>query len=221
MNHTIKLAVKISRREARKIERRAAIVDVARQSFFENGYAATTMSEIAATIGGSKSTIWCYFPSKEDLFAAVLNDVTSQFRQQLNQTIELHEDLRTTLTRLCRHVVETLTQPQFISLHRLITAEGGRFPEIGRILHESGASSLRTIVAAYLNRCIEDGAIRPCDTRVATANLIALCTCGAHQRLILKIIDRATPEDIQADTENAAEVFLRAYGTDKGQTGAG
>ena len=215
------MAVKISRREARKVERRAAIVEVACQSFFENGYAATTMSEIAAKIGGSKSTLWCYFPSKEDLFAAVLDDVTTQFRQQLNQTIELHDDLRTTLTRLCQHVVETLTQPQFISLHRLITAEGGRFPEIGRILHESGAIGLRTIVAAYLNRCIEDGTIRPCDTTVAAANLIALCTSSAHQKLVLNIIDRATPEDIQADTENAADVFLRAYGMDEGQTGAG
>lgn len=195
-------------------------MEVARQSFFENGYAATTMSEIAAKLGGSKSTLWFYFPSKEDLFAAVLDDVTNQFRQQLSQAIELHEDLRSTLMRLCRHVVETLTEPQFISLHRLITAEGGRFPEIGRILHDSGSRNLRTIVAAYLTRCIEDGTIRPCDTAVATANLIALCTCGSHQKLVLKLIDGTTPEDIQADTENAAEVFLRAYGTDRSQSGS-
>lgn len=214
------MAVKISRREAKKSARRAAILDVARQSFFENGYAATTMSEIAAKLGGSKGTLWSYFPSKEDLFAAVLDDVTTEFRQQLSQAIELHEELRSTLTRLCLHVVATLIEPQFISLHRLITAEGGRFPEIGRILYDSGSSNLRTIVMAYLNRCIEEGAIRPCDTTVATANLIALCTCGAHQKLILKLIDRATPEDIQADAENATEVFLRAYGTVRSETPA-
>jgi AcrR family transcriptional regulator len=209
--------MQISRREAKKTERRAAILDVARRSFFENGYAATTMSEIAAKLGGSKGTLWSYFPSKEDLFAAVLDDVTTEFRQQLSQVIELHEDLRSTLTRLCRHVVETLTEPQFICLHRLINAEGGRFPEVGRILYERGPKNSRAIVAAYLDRCIEEGAMRPCDTSVAAGNLSALCTSGAHQKLVLNIIAKATPEEIQADTENAAEVFLRAYGTDKGE----
>jgi AcrR family transcriptional regulator len=211
--------VKISRREARKVERRAAIVDVARQSFFENGYAATTMSEIAAKLGGSKSTLWCYFPCKEDLFAAVLDDVTTQFRQQLNQAIELHEDLHSTLMRLCRHVVETLTEPHFICLHRLITAEGWRFPEVGRTLYERGPKNFRGIIAAYLDRCVQEGVMKPCDTMVAAGNLIALCTSGAHQKLVLNIIVKATPEDIQADTENAAETFLRAYGMDGAKRG--
>jgi AcrR family transcriptional regulator len=212
--------MKISRRDVKKLERRAAILDVARQSFFENGYAATTMSEIAAKLGGSKGTLWSYFPSKEDLFAAVLDDVTTEFRQQLSQAIELHEDLRSTLMRLCRHVVETLTAPQFICLHRLINGEGGRFPEVGRILYERGPKNSRAIVAAYLDRCIKDGAMRPCDTAVAAGNLIALCTSGAHQELVLNIIDQATPEHIQADATNAADVFLRAYGTGRDEAPA-
>lgn len=212
--------MKISRREVKKSERRAAILDVARQSFFENGYAATTMSEIAAKLGGSKGTLWSYFPSKEDIFAAVLDDVTTEYRQQLSQAIELHEDLRSTLTRLCRHVVETLTAPQFICLHRLIYGEGGHFPEVGRILFEQGPKNSRAIVAAYLDRCVKEGTMKPCDTTVAAGNLIALCTSGVHQKLLLNIIDRASPEQIRADTENAAEVFLLAYGTGKNEASA-
>lgn len=209
--------MKISRREAKKTERRAVILDVARQSFIENGYAATTMSEIAAKLGGSKGTLWSYFPSKEDLFAAVLDELTMEFKAQLSEVIELHEDFRSTLLRLCRHVVETLTRPQTICVHRLIIGEGGRFPEVGRMLYARGPKNSKAIVAAYLDLCIEEGAMRPCDTTVAAANLMALCTAGSHQQLLLNTIDKATREQIQADAENATDVFLRTYGTGKNE----
>ena len=45
-----------SRREARRLTRREAILDVAQASFMEYGYAGTTMSAIAAMLGGSKGT---------------------------------------------------------------------------------------------------------------------------------------------------------------------
>src|SRR3546814_1468365 len=55
--HPVKKHImKINRREERKTQRRASILEVARRSFFEKGYAATTMSGIAATLGGSQST---------------------------------------------------------------------------------------------------------------------------------------------------------------------
>lgn len=37
------------------------------------------MSSIAGQVGGSKTTLWAYFPSKEDLFAAVVDDVVEQY----------------------------------------------------------------------------------------------------------------------------------------------
>src|SRR3546814_14236049 len=77
--------MKINRREERKTQRRASILEVARRSFFEKGYAATTMSGIAATLGGSKSTLWRYFSSKEELFAAVLDDATAEFKRELGE----------------------------------------------------------------------------------------------------------------------------------------
>ena len=52
--------------------REAIILDVARDCFLAEGYAATSMSTIAARLGGSKGTLYNYFKNKEDLFAAVV-----------------------------------------------------------------------------------------------------------------------------------------------------
>ena len=58
-------------------QRRKAFIDAAREAFFANGYAGTTMSSIASKVGGSKTTLWSYFPSKEELFEAVVDDIVA------------------------------------------------------------------------------------------------------------------------------------------------
>ena len=50
--------------------RRQAILEVAREVFLQEGYAAASMSVIAARVGGSKAPLYSYFPSKEQLFGA-------------------------------------------------------------------------------------------------------------------------------------------------------
>ncbi|MFY0108264.1 TetR/AcrR family transcriptional regulator, partial [Acinetobacter baumannii] len=77
-----------SRREARKQDRRQAILDAARTSFFEQGYDGTSMSGLLATLGGSKATLWSYFRSKEELFAAVLDEATAAHRGSLLECID-------------------------------------------------------------------------------------------------------------------------------------
>ena len=63
----------VGKRELNKARKRAEIVDIATRSFFEHGYAATSMSAIAETLGGSKTTLWSHFSSKADLFTAVVD----------------------------------------------------------------------------------------------------------------------------------------------------
>ena len=59
-------------------ERRRAIIEVARQVFTELGFETTSMSQIAARVGGSKATLYNYFSSKDELFAAVIEEFGRQ-----------------------------------------------------------------------------------------------------------------------------------------------
>ena len=62
----------------KKDERRANIMAIAREAFLHDGYAATSMSQIAAKVGGSKATLYNYFASKKDLFFAIIDSESSQ-----------------------------------------------------------------------------------------------------------------------------------------------
>ena len=59
-------------RSRRKDARPGEIIAAALASFAERGYAATKLEDVAAAAGISKGTIYLYFPTKEDLFRAVV-----------------------------------------------------------------------------------------------------------------------------------------------------
>lgn len=60
-------------RERRQKETRADILRVSRDLFLEKGYEATTMEQIAEKADVSAGTLYNYFPSKDEIFLAVMS----------------------------------------------------------------------------------------------------------------------------------------------------
>ncbi|AHE52785.1 TetR/AcrR family transcriptional regulator [Sphingomonas sanxanigenens] len=205
-----------NRREARRQDRHDAILAIASRSFLEKGYAGTSMSAVAAEVGGSKATLWNYFPSKEDLFSAVIDRAASDFRARLAALLEPEGDLGTTLRRFAASFLEKVTSSQAIALHRLVVGEVLRFPEVGRIFFERAPRQMQALLAAFLESAMDRGLLLRDDPLLAARTLVGLCTTGCHQQLLLRIIDEATPEMIEADADRAVMLFQRAYRVDQG-----
>jgi AcrR family transcriptional regulator len=70
-----------------KAEIRAQIVEVARKIFIRYGFRKTTMEEIAAATRKGKSSIYYYFPSKEEIFKAVVEKEASELKERLGKTL--------------------------------------------------------------------------------------------------------------------------------------
>ena len=198
-----------SRREARKQERRAAILAIAARSFLEQGYAATSMSAIAAELGGSKGTLWSYFPSKEELFAAVLEDRTVAFRSAIETLLDPRDDLRSTLLRYCCSFIEKLTSPEAIQLHRLVASEAERFPEVGRIFHERAPRRTQVVLGRFLAEHMAAGHLRREDPESAARALTNLCLGSHHQMLWGR--PQPDADEIEAEAVFATDTFLRAF----------
>ncbi|MET0375290.1 MAG: TetR/AcrR family transcriptional regulator [Rhizorhabdus sp.] len=186
---------------------------IAAKSFLEQGYSATSMSAIASAVGGSKATLWSYFPSKEALFATVLETATSAYHAELTSLFDGGGDLETTLRRFCLSFVAKITSPTAIALHRLVHAESGRFPEVGRIYYERAPKAANTLIAAFLSAAMDRGQMRRVDPARAARTLASLCMSGMYQQVLLGLIDTPTPELVREEAEAAMDVFLRAYAT--------
>ena len=66
------MTVETKQRARRKAFRPDEILDAALEEFTRNGYAGTRLDDVAARAGITKGTIHVYFPSKEELFRAVV-----------------------------------------------------------------------------------------------------------------------------------------------------
>jgi AcrR family transcriptional regulator len=202
------------RREAQRLARREAILDVAEQSFLDYGYARTTMSAIAARLGGSKGTLWNYFSDKDVLFAAVLDRATETFQAQLTQILDPAAELPSALMRFAGEFLRKLCSPGGIALHSLILAESARFPEIGRMFDARASRRTRALLAGRLEAAMAKGEMRRADPMVAAAHFTSLCQSGCHHELLLRVIPRAEPEALDRDVAIAVATFLRAYAPD-------
>lgn len=197
------------KREARRIERRSNIIAMAAQFFFSHGYAGTSMSAIAAALGGSKGTLWGYFPSKAGLFAAVLEDRTSAYHAELSAVLSPQGDLRNTLFEFSRSLIFKITSPDAIKLHRLVVSEVARFPEVGEIFQARGPRMTIAILARFLAEHMSTGRLRAEDPSVAARVLIFQCT--GVQNDVLWGKERPDERKIIKEAHLAADTFLRAF----------
>jgi AcrR family transcriptional regulator len=70
-----------------KDEVRSKIIQVASKIFTRFGYRKTTMEEIAMATRKGKSSIYYYFPSKEDIFRAVVEKEAEELKLDLSEAV--------------------------------------------------------------------------------------------------------------------------------------
>lgn len=194
-------------------QRRDAFVAAARAAFFENGYAGTTMSAISAQVGGSKTTLWSYFPSKEDLFTAVLDDIVEQYGCALAVELRLELPVAEVLEHFAAAMLSTMLSPAIINLHRVVTGEVGRFPELGRLFFERGPKRGKARLADYMQAVMNQGRLRVGDPAIAARQFSAMCQGNSFQ-LALFGIETPSPDIVARDITSAVDSFLRAWGPD-------
>lgn len=202
--------------DAKRDARREAILEVAREVFFEEGYAAASMSTIAARLGGSKGTLYNYFKSKDALFEAYIDYACGQWRQWVfdlptDEAAVAASDIASVLTDLGERFLNHVTTDTSIRLLQLVTAEAQRAPQLARIFYETGPSQGVAILAAYLEAAKAAGRIAPPDCSMAAQQFLSLCRGHLYFRYSLNLIPRPTPDEIRAEVARAVALFLGGY----------
>ncbi|MCX7587753.1 TetR/AcrR family transcriptional regulator [Phenylobacterium sp. 58.2.17] len=204
-----------SRREERRDERRDGILDVARDCFLADGYAATSMSTIAARLGGSKGTLYNYFKSKEELFEAVMQRQCGALAETLFDVDHDGDDARERLQHFAGKFLTLLLTPESLGIHRVVVGESGRFPELGRMFYDMGPKVILTKIAGYLSDLMDQGVLRRADPFVAAQQFKDLTISGVLQPRTWGVIEGdMTDAEIEDQVNNAVDTFLRAYRPD-------
>jgi AcrR family transcriptional regulator len=78
------------------------IIETARVLFKQSGFKKTTMGDIARSLGKAKSSLYYYYPSKEDIFEAVLHAEMDELLDQIHESISHATSSKEKLTMYCR-----------------------------------------------------------------------------------------------------------------------
>jgi len=200
----------MGRRETRKAERRTAIVELATRTFLEHGYDRTTMSGIAAELGGSKGTLWSYFASKEELFAAVLDSATAAFRSVMTAVLDPSLPIDEVLASFAEKFMTRITMPDAIALQRLIISEVERFPEIGRIFYDRAPNRSRAMLAEFFASHMASKTLRQDDPGEAAGVFLSMCT-GSYPQRLLWGVEKRDEAEVRREAGRIAANFLRCY----------
>lgn len=163
-----------AKRERRKEARPGELLDAALDLFVEKGFAATRSEEVAARAGVSKGTLFLYFPSKEELFKAVVVENLSGRFTEWNKEFEEFEGTTVEMLRYCMRIWwERVGSTKASGLTKLMLSEGRNFPELAEFYRREVVQPGHTLLRRILRRGIDSGEFAPVDVDHAIYAVIA------------------------------------------------
>jgi AcrR family transcriptional regulator len=192
--------------------RRAAILEEAARIFEEVGYERASMNDLAKRLGGSKTTLYGYFPSKELLFSAVVRVSATQHLSEATEELKVGAErgdaLEPLLLRFAERLLRVLTNDtRAIAVYRMVIAEAGR-SDVGKLFYEAGPSECMSALTKVLKRSMDEGLIRRANPVVAANQFTALITAETDQRLFEVNPAPASLRTIKKMAERAVDMFL-------------
>jgi TetR/AcrR family transcriptional repressor of mexJK operon len=191
--------------------KRRAIHAAGTAVFLRRGYELASMDLIAAKAKVSKQTIYNHFHSKEELFKAIITDMTTTLFAPLSMSAAAKSTPERLLRLFARDFVTLMLEPSSLALYRLVVAESARFPELGAALFASGAGRLIRMLADYLDWETRNGRLAVDHVEHAAELLIGMLTGRLQLRALLNVPDRPTQAELNNRAEHAVSCFLTLY----------
>ena len=163
-----------SQRQRRKEARPQELLQAALLLFDQKGFAATRIDEVAQKAGVSKGTLYLYYPSKEDLFKAVV-------RQNLSSLIEEGQQLAASFEGSSGELLRCLMQTWWervgntavAGIHKIVLAEVRNFPELAQFYTDEVIVPADLLFSGCVQRGIDSGEFRPMPVHEVAHALIA------------------------------------------------
>jgi AcrR family transcriptional regulator len=148
-------------RQRRKEARPQELLDAALTLFVEKGFAATRAEEVARRAGVSKGTLYLYYPSKEELFKAVVRQNLSALIAEGMELADQHEgDSSALLSKLLHTWWERVGNTPAAGIHKIVLAEVRNFPELAQFYTDEVIIPADALFCRCVQRGVDRGEFR-------------------------------------------------------------
>jgi TetR/AcrR family transcriptional repressor of mexJK operon len=178
------------------------------------------MESIAAEARVTKVTIYRHFENKEALFSAALEAFLDELPVTVSVVSNGRVSLRARLIELARNVLALGTGPLILRFHRMLSVVRDSTATTAEGMWEANFERYHDAVAQVLRAEQKRGALELADARIATTHFLSLIAGEPMVRLFLTGVAFGDNADADTHVRAAVDVFLRAYDSGRGLSGA-
>ena len=162
------------RHERRKDARQGELMEAALTLFVDKGFAATRVEEVASLAGVSKGTLFLYFPSKVDLFKAVVRHNIAGCFDEWNREFDTFSGNTADMVRNAMvQWWERIGATKASGITKLVMSEASQFPEIAEFYRQEVIEPGNALLRRILKRGVERGEFRALDVDYAIFSIIS------------------------------------------------
>jgi TetR/AcrR family fatty acid metabolism transcriptional regulator len=184
---------------------RERILEAAERLFAEKGFHETAMDEIVRASKVSKGGVYFHFPSKEELFFALLDKLADALQREVQREIARRRGAVAKIQGALEVVLRKLTSQRHLA--QIILRQGhGLGPSFERKRLEIYSRFAR-LIKENLDEALAEGSIPPINTEIT-----AYAWLGAINELVLRWIYTGQPDPLTQTLPTLQELFLRGIG---------
>ena len=199
---------------SRTEEKRDEIVRIASELFEQHGYDRCSMAALSEKVGGSKATLYGYFPSKEDLLRAVLQcQIASEFDRIMGEFHE-YSNLRDGLIELgIAYHRKRLSALPVANIRCIVNQPAGS--TMGKEFYEAVIRPAYESKAEIFEQLMNEGRLKRGDPWVMLMHWKGLNDWDLFERRLIGAISGPEEVDIEKIATLAADAFLKLYGAEE------
>lgn len=182
-----------------KIQRRNVLLNAALDEFFNKGFTATRMEDIAKQANVSKGTLYLYFKNKEVLFKTLIEEIAIPTINFTSKNVLAKPTGKESLEFLMQSLVKVICETPLPKLAKVIIADGRAFPELVELYREQVLNRVFTLLETLLTRSVKSKEWQ-CSNIPMTARLvIAPIIFSVIWRMVFEAnTEKQAPLDIEA-----------------------
>jgi AcrR family transcriptional regulator len=195
----------------RSARKRRDILEAGQAVFLREGYAGAGMEVVAREASVSTATLYAHFPSKGDLFVAVVEEAVANLAEDIEGTLDAPGGARERLLAFAGAYGRFYADPLSRAVFRLVTGERRRFADLADHFRNRSRRQLGGSAITLIGRLAEEGLLKVDKPAWAAGQLLGMIE---HATLVFGLVagDEAVPrrplDDICAD---AVDTFLARY----------
>ena len=201
-------------RTARGTARVRQLQEAAAEMFLSCGYEGVSVDGLIHRVGGSRRNVYGVYGGKEGLFVATVRSMCEEISSQLGALQLDGADTRDGLLLYGQRLLELLLQPRMLAIHRLMVAEGQRFPEQAHALCSNGRDRAALALGQWFAVRQQRGELRAgLDGTLLAQRFFDLVIAGPQlQAVIGQLPPGWMDAGLRQHVEATVDLFLRGAG---------